>query len=128
MKIEDISVAEKDAAVEVLRRSFYDYPVMRYTLKDTDEADYDDQVGALIGFFADARFMRGNPVLGIRDEGIWPRFCWATVRRPSPGLHSWSPSIRLSGKNWARRHGLVWKPSRKLPAASSPRRSTTTSG
>lgn len=69
MKIERITADEKDAAVGALCQAFRDYPVMRYTLKDADSADYDDQLASLIGFFADARFMRGNPVLGIRDEG-----------------------------------------------------------
>ena len=69
MKIEQITADQRDEAVGVLCAAFYDYPVMRYTLKDDDEASYDDRLLALIGFFADARFMRGNPVLGIRDDG-----------------------------------------------------------
>jgi GNAT superfamily N-acetyltransferase len=69
MKIEYLTEADRDSVVDVLCAAFRDYPFMRYVLKDLSEEAYDEQLSAMIGFFTDARFMRGNPVLGIREGG-----------------------------------------------------------
>jgi GNAT superfamily N-acetyltransferase len=53
------------AIVEVLRESFVVYPVMRYVLGRTPRAD-DPHLATLLRFFATARLLRGEPVLGVR--------------------------------------------------------------
>jgi GNAT superfamily N-acetyltransferase len=54
--------------VEVLCDSFHDYPVMRYALEDAG-ADYDHQLRALIHVFVSGRTLRGDPILGVEDNG-----------------------------------------------------------
>jgi ribosomal protein S18 acetylase RimI-like enzyme len=54
-----------DAVVDVLFESFYGYPVMRYVVGD---GDYDWSLRELLTFFAMARVVREEPVLGIGDS------------------------------------------------------------
>jgi len=68
MKVERLTSANGDEAIETLCAAFYDYPVMRYTLADAGD-DYDDKLRALIGFFCNKRLVQGWPVLGCRAEG-----------------------------------------------------------
>lgn len=68
MRVEALSPDERGAVVDVLTASFWDYPVMRYALADSGQG-YETHVRALHGFFCDARFSRGWPVLGIREDG-----------------------------------------------------------
>jgi GNAT superfamily N-acetyltransferase len=53
-----------EEVVDTLCESFYDYPVMRYVLKDAG-SDYDARLTRLLGYFTDSRFSRGWPVLGV---------------------------------------------------------------
>ncbi len=66
--IERLTPEDRGAALDVLCASFRDYPVMRYALAHSGD-EYDTHLRDLIGFFCDARYMRGWPVLGIRDDG-----------------------------------------------------------
>jgi GNAT superfamily N-acetyltransferase len=50
----------------VLAAAFYDYPVLRYFLRDAG-ASYDDHLLRLNAFYFDARLARRHPVLGIRE-------------------------------------------------------------
>ncbi len=68
MKIEALTRDDREAVIDVLAASFHDYPVMRYALSDAGD-DYERRLRALNGFFCDARYTRGWPVLGIRDGG-----------------------------------------------------------
>ncbi len=53
----------------MLAESFRDYPVMRFILGES--ADYDLRLDTLVGFFTDARVLRGEPLLGVEDgEGL----------------------------------------------------------
>jgi GNAT superfamily N-acetyltransferase len=56
-----------DQAVTVLCDAFYDYPVMRYVLGHSTP-DYDSRLQTLIRFFASARVIREEPVLGAYDH------------------------------------------------------------
>jgi GNAT superfamily N-acetyltransferase len=65
-----LSSDDRAEIVEVLARSFHEYPVFRYVLQDAlDDVAYDRCLRSLIGFFVDARLMRDWPVLGIRERG-----------------------------------------------------------
>ncbi len=68
MKVEELTRQDKAAAVSVLCASFYDYPVMRYVLRDSGK-DYDHHLQELIGFFCESRLSRNSPLLGVRDAG-----------------------------------------------------------
>ena len=54
-----------DEAVAVLADAFHDYPVMRYVL-GPDEP-YEPRLDLLVSLFAAGRFLRAEPVFGIRD-------------------------------------------------------------
>ena len=49
--------------INVFSKAFYDYPVMRYILRN--EENYDERLQKLIGFFVAARVLRNEPMLGI---------------------------------------------------------------
>lgn len=107
MKIESLTEADRDQVVGVLCAAFRDYPFMRYVLKDVSGSVYEEQLAAMIGFFADARFMRGNPVLGIRAEG--ELVAVELVNTPDaidwpPELHAVFDELRgaLGADAWAR--------------------------
>ena len=51
--------------VDVLVAAFYDYPVMRFVLRDSGP-NYDRHINAMVGFLTDVRFARTSPVLAIR--------------------------------------------------------------
>ncbi len=53
--------------VDVLCEAFFDYPVMRFVL-GPERADYSPKLGALINFFAMARVLRGETLLGIGER------------------------------------------------------------
>ena len=67
MKVERLTKTHRDEAVETLVAAFWDYPVMRFVLGDTDR--YPAHIRAMIGLYADMRFARDWPVLGVRKEG-----------------------------------------------------------
>jgi len=50
--------------VDVLVRSFLDYPMMRYVLQDAGQA-YESRLRRFVGYFTGLRFTSGYPVLGI---------------------------------------------------------------
>jgi GNAT superfamily N-acetyltransferase len=62
-----LSAAAAPAVVGVLCEAFRDYPVMRYVLGDRE--DYEVRIQTLIGFFVQARVLRGEPMLGLVEEG-----------------------------------------------------------
>ena len=68
MQIVELAVDDRADIVEVLTRSFFDYPVFTYSLRDTAPELYEHHLRLLCGFYADARLMRGWPVYGIREE------------------------------------------------------------
>ncbi len=53
--------------VDVLADAFRDYPVIRFVLGDAP--NHDDRVRELVGFFARARVLRSEPLLGLRWDG-----------------------------------------------------------
>jgi len=55
-----------DEAVEVLCEAFYDYPVMRFVIGEVGD-DYSRRLQKLIAFFTEARFVRNDRVLAVRD-------------------------------------------------------------
>jgi GNAT superfamily N-acetyltransferase len=63
-----LSASQLDDAVTVLCDAFHDYPVMRFVLGDST-VDYESRLRRLIGFFASARFLRDEPVLGVHRAG-----------------------------------------------------------
>jgi ribosomal protein S18 acetylase RimI-like enzyme len=52
----------------VLCDAFHDYPVMRYVVGSQGTA-YDEHLKAMIGYFVQARFIHGDPVLAAADAG-----------------------------------------------------------
>jgi GNAT superfamily N-acetyltransferase len=58
---------EKKEAVSVLVSAFYDYPVMRFILKNAG-GNYDSKLDAVLSFYTEARFAKGAPVLGVREN------------------------------------------------------------
>jgi len=67
--IEELSADDRGDIVDMFVLAFHDYPVFTYVLKDASEEAYEHQLRLLIGFFVDARLMRGWPVFGIREDG-----------------------------------------------------------
>ena len=64
MKNKIAILAEEDVSrvVTVLCDAFYEYPVMRYVLKDSD--NYDKELNLLIHFFTMARILRKETIFG----------------------------------------------------------------
>jgi GNAT superfamily N-acetyltransferase len=61
-----LTPADTDAIVSVLADAFYDYPVMRFVLGPAP--DYDRRLPILVGLFVAGRVLRGEPLLGVRDD------------------------------------------------------------
>ena len=82
MEVRLLDRSRKDEAVQVLSRSFSDYPVMRYVLRDSG-SDYDHHLEGLISFFCECRLARGWPLLGVlrREEVV----AAAVVSEPNEG-------------------------------------------
>lgn len=68
MSVRILSGTESPSVTEVLCEAFYDYPVMRWVLAPA-EADYDQRLARMVGFFVTARVFRGEPLLGIDHGG-----------------------------------------------------------
>ncbi|MFQ5350564.1 MAG: GNAT family N-acetyltransferase [Thermoanaerobaculia bacterium] len=67
----DVTTLERarlDDAVDVICDAFHDYPAMRFFLAATGSR-YERHLRLLVGFFTEARFLRGDPVLGIELGG-----------------------------------------------------------
>ena len=61
---------EKSEAVKVLSSSFYNYPVMRYVLKESGEL-YKSHLEYLVGTFCEIRLTQNWPLLGyIQDSKV----------------------------------------------------------
>ncbi len=65
--VERLDRGAREQAVRVLTAAFHDYPVMRFVIGP--DPDYEGKLDALVGFYCDKRFLRGWPVLGIREGG-----------------------------------------------------------
>lgn len=65
--VDRLGPEELREVVSVLCDAFVDYPVMRYVLRGSGEG-YEADLSTLIGFFAGARALRTEPMLGIRGE------------------------------------------------------------
>jgi len=61
-KIAILTEDDVSQVVAVLCDAFYDYPVMRYILQNSD--DYDKELNILIHFFTMARILRKETILG----------------------------------------------------------------
>lgn len=61
-----VEYGEKEQVVTVLTAAFNNYPVMRYVL-EPGEPGYAQRLNAMVGFFCEVRFLKGWPVLGVRD-------------------------------------------------------------
>ena len=68
MSIEILQPRQKDEAVDVLRESFRDYPLMRFVFQDAGAA-YDEHLWWMIDYLCESRFKRGWPVFGLREDG-----------------------------------------------------------
>jgi ribosomal protein S18 acetylase RimI-like enzyme len=73
-----------DETVEVLAESFFNYPTMRYVLRSAG-ASYPARLRDFVRYLAEARFRRGNPVLGV-DLGE-PAGIVAAALIDKPGLN-----------------------------------------
>lgn len=66
--VERLEAHTRNDVVEVLVESFWDYPVMKFVLRDSS-AEYPRHLRAVVGYYTDLRFARGGPVLGTRADG-----------------------------------------------------------
>lgn len=66
MKVRPLSAAQAKAATEVLSESFHDYPVMRWMLGGP-APEYEQRLRRLVGYFVDARLLRGEPLIGVHS-------------------------------------------------------------
>ena len=89
MEVEQLTDADRDAVVGILKSSFYDYPVFRYILQDSPEEDYPVLLDALVTFYTDLRYTRGYPVLGTRLDG---ELISASLVNP-PESKPWPPKV-----------------------------------
>ncbi len=62
-RIERLAEEAREVVVDVLCRSFREYPVMRFVLGP--DGDQEERLRSLIGFFTDVRFAMEWPVLGV---------------------------------------------------------------
>ena len=65
-QLEEVSLENIDEAVEVLCDAFHGYPTMQFIVGEAGE-DYARQLKLLVGFFARARFLRGDHVLAAKQ-------------------------------------------------------------
>lgn len=82
MNIDKLTQADRAGLVTCLSIAFYDYPVMRFILRDSGK-HYDEHLAALIGFFCDIRLICKAPVLGIRSDS--QIVAAALINEPSRG-------------------------------------------
>ena len=71
MGVRDIIPIERDRSHEaaaVLAEAFHGYPAMRFFLADAGSR-YDRHLSLLMGFFIEARYLRGDVVLGTELDG-----------------------------------------------------------
>ncbi len=99
-----------DAAAEVLCDAFFDYPAMRFFL-GTGHGDYRRRLERLIGFFTKARELRGDPVLGVFDDGRMVATAYlvkpGVETPPELGVHReavWN-DLGLAARSRYERHG-----------------------
>ncbi len=87
--------ARADEVIGVLCDAFADYPIMRYVLGE--DGDYAARLRALIGFFAGARFLRDDAILGVAVDGDLRgvALCSLPDRVPPPALD------QLRERTWA---------------------------
>lgn len=66
---EVVRIGEDRAALatRTLCEAFRTYPVMRFLLGEAER--YEERLTTLIGFFVRARLLRGEPLLGIEEDG-----------------------------------------------------------
>ena len=77
-----------DAVVDVLAQAFAAYPVMRFVLGDAGSRE-SKELRTLLRFFAIARLLRNEPVLGLESEGSLT----AVALVAFPGLVSSPPQL-----------------------------------
>jgi len=65
--VRQLGAEEVPDVVDVICESFFDYPIMRFVLGESN--DYDRRLRALIRFFVMARILRREVLLGIGDPG-----------------------------------------------------------
>ena len=66
MNVESLNEENTAEVVDVFCEAFYDYPVMRYVLREKD--DYDSRLRKLVGFFVANRAFRKEPMIGIYNS------------------------------------------------------------
>lgn len=85
MSVVAVAVEQRAEAVAVVVEAFRDYPVMRFVIGPAG-ADYDRHLATLVGFFAAARFERGEPALAVLADGAIVGVALVTPpgERPAP--------------------------------------------
>ena len=63
-----LGLRDEAAVTEVLSEAFYDYPVMRYVLKDAGER-HAEQLREWVGYLTTSRLQRACIVLGVEEGG-----------------------------------------------------------
>jgi ribosomal protein S18 acetylase RimI-like enzyme len=103
--VEAIPYERADEVVAVLADAFHNYPVMRHVI-GAGGSDYDARATTLTRFFVSARVFRGEPMLGVAEEG---RLVAAAILTP-PGVREPSPALaELRERVW----GQLGKDSRE---------------
>ena len=67
MPVTRLGESDEPGIVDVLCDAFHAYPVMRFILGPTDP-DFHRRLPAVVGLFVRARVLRGDPILGVRDD------------------------------------------------------------
>lgn len=69
--INNVDPSEKGQAVEILTAAFYDYPAMRFFMREEQE-DYGRKLRLLVDFFCEARLWKDWPplVVRVRDKPV----------------------------------------------------------
>jgi GNAT superfamily N-acetyltransferase len=68
MNAQRLSRDDQPEVVSVLMSAFYEYPVIRFVLRNTG-AEFEDHLKGLVTFYTEVRYLRNWPVLGIRHNG-----------------------------------------------------------
>jgi len=105
LRVEALAADRLDEAVDVLCEAFFDYPVMRYVVGATGP-EYARHLKSLIGFFTEARFLRRDLVLAVREgDGL---LAVANLNRPGslpptdPARRSEDPVEGIRRRVWER--------------------------
>jgi len=93
MTVEKLTREEKPEIVSVLVAAFYNYPVMRFILRNSP--DYEIHLKAIMEFYSEARLSKMRPVLGVRADDSLVAVALVDVSSLKPWFELKTELVRL---------------------------------